>query len=147
MCPGVFFHFFKILIFCVRCVKGRKMVQNDKKIWLSHSKSQEPQIISLSFMVHICKIIISPGFCFCFSFFQFFKILNFWVISGVKGQKQSQMTKHFVSRAPYLRDHPYDFHIWCLCVKMIISPGVFRLFQNFDFLGCQVGERVKSGPI
>ena len=65
-----FFHFFKILIFqVVRGVKGQKMVQNDKKFCLLHSISQEPYIIWLSFMVHMCKMIISPG---VFSFFQNF---------------------------------------------------------------------------
>ena len=39
--PGIFFHFFKILIFWVfRRVKGQKIVQNDKKFCLSQSISQ-----------------------------------------------------------------------------------------------------------
>ena len=37
-----FLHFFQILIFRVNSgVKGQKMAQNDKKICLSHSLSQE----------------------------------------------------------------------------------------------------------
>ena len=57
-----FFHFFKILIFwVVRGVKGQKTVQNDKKFSLLQSISQEPCIL-LSFLVHLCKLMISQGF-------------------------------------------------------------------------------------
>ena len=60
--PGFFFHFFKILI--LRVVEGtkvQKITQNDKKFCLSHVISQEPFIIWSSFMVDMCKKIISPG--------------------------------------------------------------------------------------
>ena len=43
------------------------MVQNDKKFCPSPSISQEPYIIWLSFMVHMCKMIISLGVLFIFS--------------------------------------------------------------------------------
>ena len=67
-----------------RMVKVQKMVQNDKKFCPSCSISQELYyIISLSFMVHMCKMIISPGFlfvclffCFIFSKFWFFGLLR-----------------------------------------------------------------------
>ena len=99
--PGSFFHFFKILIFrVVRGMKGQKTVQNDKKFCLLYSMSQEPYIIWLSFIVHICKIIISSEICF-----RFFKILK----------KQSKMKKSYVCRAPYFRNHMS--HLWCKCVK------------------------------
>ena len=56
-----FFYFFKILIFqVVWGIKGLKMIQNDKKFCLTCSMSQEPYIIWLSCMVHMCKMIISP---------------------------------------------------------------------------------------
>ena len=59
---SVFSIFLKTLIFWVhRGVKGQKMVQNDKKLCLSHTMSQEPYIIWLSFMVQMCKMIMSPG--------------------------------------------------------------------------------------
>ena len=78
--PGVFFHFFKVLIFWVvrgifwfvRGVKGQKMVQNDKKLCRLRSISQKQYIIWLSCMVHLCKMIISRDI-----FFHFFKILIF----------------------------------------------------------------------
>ena len=66
-----FFHFFKSLIFwVVRRVKGQKTVQNNKKFCPYCSISQEPYIMWLSFMLHMCKMIISPG--------SFFIILKFW---------------------------------------------------------------------
>ena len=62
------FHFFKIFIFWViRRVKGLKMAQNGKKFCLSHSISQEPYLIWLWFMGHLCKMMVSPAI---FSFFQ-----------------------------------------------------------------------------
>ena len=83
-----FFHFFKILIFwAYRGVKGQKMVQNDKTFCLLCSISQEPYIIWLSFMLQMCKMIISQGVFFNF------KILILWVVgaerakNGLKWQK------------------------------------------------------------
>ena len=66
-------------------VKGQKMVQNEKRFCLLYSISQEPYIIWLSFVVDKCKMIISPVF-----FLYFFKILVFWFVSGIKGQKMTQ---------------------------------------------------------
>ena len=74
--PGFFFYF-KILIFrLVRRVKGQKMVQNDKKFCLLHFISQEPYIMWLSFMVRICKMIISSGVLFTFPKFWFFEFIG-----------------------------------------------------------------------
>ena len=132
--PGVIFHFFKILIFwVVRAVKSQKMVQNVKKLCLSRLICQEPYIIWLSFMLHLCKMMISPGIFF--HFFSF-KILTFWVARGVKGQKTVQNDKkicplHSISQEPYI--------IWLsfmvdIC-KMIISSGFFFIFSKFQFSG------------
>ena len=75
-----FFHFFKCLIFWgVRGRGGSKRTKNVSK-WekncLSHSISQEPYIIWLSFVVHKCKMITSPGFLFIFSKFWLFRLLG-----------------------------------------------------------------------
>ena len=76
-------------------------------------------------------------------FFQFIKIFSFWAVLGVKGQKTVQNDKKFCLSCLYLMDHvSYDCHLWYMC-KMIISPGVFSFFQNFDFFGC---KRTKNGP-
>ena len=103
------------------------MVQNGKKFCLSRSISQEPYIIWLLFMVHLCKIIY-PGYFFIFSKFWFF-----WMLGGLKGKKQSKMTKHSVSCS--ISQEPYI--IWFSCMvqicKMIISLGAFFNFQILIF--------------
>ena len=71
---GVFFVFFKILIFRIIRVKGWKKDKkwpNYKKFCLSHSVSQEPYIIWLWFLVHMCKMMISPANFFIFQNFDF----------------------------------------------------------------------------
>ena len=115
---GFFFQFFKIFIFqAANGVRGQKMVQNNKKFYPLLTISQEPYIIWLLFMVHICKMIISPG-NFFFFFFHFYKILVLWIVSGVKKEKLPKMTKNYVHCAPYLRNHTsYDCHLWYTCVK------------------------------
>ena len=47
-------------------VKGQRKTQSDKKSYLLCFISKEPCIIWSSFMVHLCKMMISPGL---FSFF------------------------------------------------------------------------------
>ena len=53
-------------------------------------------------LVHLCKMLISPG-----DFLHFFKILIFLVVSGVKEQKMTQNKKkiflsHFISPELYI---------------------------------------------
>ena len=93
-----------ILIFLVvNEVKGPKMVQNDKRLCTSSSFSQEPYIIWLSFMVHICKTIISP--------IVFFSVFH-------DKMKWTKMAKNFVCCAPYFRNHIlYDWHLCYTFVK------------------------------
>ena len=73
--PGVFFfHFLKILIFRVSVVKGQKIIKMKKIFFfLSHSISQEPYIMCLSFLVEKSEMMISPGIFFIFSKFLFFR--------------------------------------------------------------------------
>ena len=66
------------------------MVQNEKRFCLLNTMSQEPYIIWSSFVVDKCKMIIPWGV-----FFHFFKILIFWFVSWIKGQKMTQNDKHF----------------------------------------------------
>ena len=68
-----FFHFFKILVFWVvmgGVSKWQKMTQNNKRN-LSHSVSQEQYLIWLWFLIHMCKMMISPVFFFFFIFQNF----------------------------------------------------------------------------
>ena len=96
-----------------------------KKIFLLRSLSQEPCIIWLSFMVHMCKMIISPGVFFNF------KILIFQVVRGLKGQKMTQNVENFCFFCTlYFRNHiSHDLYLWYTWMyKRIISPGNFFHF-------------------
>ena len=114
------------------CVKEQKIAQNDKTFCLLCSISQEPYIMWLSFVVHKCKMMISP----CV-FFQFLKILIFWVLRRVKGQKIVQNDKRFSLPTPYLKNHgSHDCHLWYTSLKRWYLHAFFSFYQNFDFLGC-----------
>ena len=105
--------FFKILIFCVVSgVKWQKMAQNHKIFWLLHFISLKPYIIWLSFMVHLCKMMMSPGVVVIFK-----KIVIFWLVRGVKGQNITRKDKKFCCTS-YLRNHTsYYCHLCYACVK------------------------------
>ena len=94
------FSFFQNLIFWV--VRGSKRAKNGPKFCLSRSISQEPYMIWLSLMVHICKIILCPWTFFIFSKFWFSRLLE-----GSKGKIWPKMTKkislfHSVSQELYI---------------------------------------------
>ena len=118
--PGVFFfHFIKILILRVfrerGGSKGKKIIH--KKLCPLHLVSKEPYIIWFSFVVHKCKLMISPGF--------FFQNFDF----SVKGQKMVQNEKRFclcnsISQEPYIILSSF---VVDKC-KIRISPGVFFHF-------------------
>ena len=99
---GIFSIFLKIVIFWVhRGVKGQKTVQNDKTLCLSCSISQKLCIIWLSFVVQMCKMIISPGVFFNV------KILIFQIVKGLKGQKmplnvETFCLSHLTFQEPYI---------------------------------------------
>ena len=115
--PCVFFIFSKFWF--SRLLGGQQIAQNDKKFCLSCSIYQEPYVIWSLFLVCKCKMIISPGVFF----FYFFKILIFWVVRRVKGQKWPKMTKNwpllFISREPYIIWSWFMVYMY----KRIISPG------------------------
>ena len=139
---GMFFLFSKFWYFwVVRRVKGQKMTQNNKKLYLSHSISQEPYIIWLWFVVHKCKMIASPD-----DFLIYSNILIFWVVSRIKGQKMTKKKKkealsHSVSQELHL------IWLWFLVhlCKMMISPTIFFILFKFltfeDLRGVGVGVR------
>ena len=71
--PFFSFHFFKILILqIVSGIKGQKMTQTDEKVCPSPPVAQEIDIIQLTFIAYMCKIIVSQSICF-----QFFKMFVF----------------------------------------------------------------------
>ena len=89
---------FKILFFRVvmRLIR-QKMAQNDKKFCLSHSLSQEPYIIWLWFLVHMCKMMISAA--------NFFILQNFYFWSFLGGKRAKNDLKWAsICFALYLRN-------------------------------------------
>ena len=124
-----FIHFFRILICGVVIeVKGQKIVQNYKKFCPSCSISQEPHIW-LSFMVHICKMIISLGvFLVGFQNFDFLGCQEGW-----KGKKMPKMTNFlsvtsYISGTIYHMIFIYGTHVcikgWYLWAFFIFSKGI-----------------------
>ena len=125
-----FIYFFYIFIFWT--VKGQKMAQDDKKIL--QLMSQEPYIIWLSFMVHLCKLMISLGFFFFFFFF----FSKFWfcgLFGRSKDKKLPKITKNFVLCTLYLRNYASFLDLWWTCVKAQYLHVFFTFFLNFNFWG------------
>ena len=112
--PDICFHFFKKKFFLlVRRIKRQKMAQNYKILSVVFYISRTVHHIWLSIMIHICKMIISPGIFFIFS-----KILFFCLLGGSKGKKWPKILKNSVHHALYLRNHiSYDLHLRYKCVK------------------------------
>ena len=82
--------FFQKKNFWLKRVKGQKLVENDKNFCLSHSLSQEPYLIWLSFLIHMCKWWYLQQF-----FFVAFKILIFQDFSrGGRGVMKGQKITH-----------------------------------------------------
>ena len=83
------------------------------------------------------------------SFFHLFKILIFWIVSRVKGQKIAQNYKKnsvMTCSAWYIKNHTSWLPSLVHKCKIILSPGIFLFFQNFGFLGGEEGQRAKNGP-
>ena len=99
--PGVFLFFSKLLLGGKRAKNG----PNDNKLCLLSSIFQEAYIIWSLFMVHIWKMLISPGI------FSVFQNLIFWVIKRVKRAKYGPKWQIILSVA---------VHIWGTINHMIV---------------------------
>ena len=111
-------HFFK---FFIKGVKREKIAQNEKKICLSPSVSQEPYIIYLWFLVDMRKMMISPRFFFIFSKFWFS-----WFLREKKDKKWPKIT-NFSPPLPISQELLIISSSWYTCVKYDISR-CFSLF-------------------
>ena len=121
--PDVFLIFLK---FWFSQLLGGKMAQNGKKFCLSHSVSQELYLIWLWFLLHFCKIMISPAIFFMFSKFWFFRFLG----GRVKGQKMTH-NYQFQSVTLYI-SRTIGQHMKIVGTQVImVSPGVFLYFLWF----------------
>ena len=110
-----------MVFWVVRRLKGQKMAQNDKNFCLLHLIFQEPYIIWSSFMVHmyVWKDNISKYI--------------FGIISGGKRAKKTQNDKNFCL-SHSVSQELYIIWFWFLIhmCKMMIFPGNFFIFENFD---------------
>ena len=132
--PGYFFSKFWCYLQAFFSKFWQKMVQNQKRFCLLNAMSLEPYIIWLSFVVDICKMIISPGF-----FFHFLKILIFWFASGIKGQKMTQNDKSFCLLHLISQESLFIVH-------MRKRKYLFIFFPIFNFWGQYWGKRAKNDP-
>ena len=81
-------------------------------------------------MVHFCKMMI---YLVAFFSFYFFKILIFWVVSGVKGQNMAQNDKKFCLLHSVCQE---SYHLWLWFLEhmcKMISPAIFFIFSKFWF--------------
>ena len=133
--------FSKILIFWVhRGIKEKKMVQNYKKLCLLCSISQELYIIWLSFMVQMCKIIISPDVFFNF------KILIFWFVRRAERAKNGPKWRKILPASLRFSGTvctSCDCDFWYTCIKWWYLSKFFH-FIKFWFLGFLGGKRAKD---
>ena len=104
--PGVFFIFFKILIFWI--VKGLKGQKRSKMTKTSVTFNISGTI---HHMIVICGTQVWSD-NISKQFFHFYKILIFWVVRRVKGQKMTQDDKKQSVVPFYLSNHaPYDLYL------------------------------------
>ena len=134
--PGVFYLFIFFFGLLGGDKRAKKMAQDDKKFHLLHFISQEPYIIWLSFMVHLCKIMISPGVFFFF--FQNFDSLGCDWVWG-KRAKNCPKWEKILPVALYIWGiihhmiFIYGTSFMVLMCKMIISPEFFFILSRFWF--------------
>ena len=76
--------------------------------------------------------------CYLQGFFQFFKILIFQVVRGIKGQKLVQNDKNFCLSCFISQESYIWFSFMVQICKMLISPGVFFSFKILIFRGFRV---------
>ena len=113
--------------------KWEKMVQTEKNFCLLCSISQEPYILRFSFMVQICKMIISPSI-----FFYFFQNFGF-VSRGVKGQKIVQNDKKICLLYSISQESCILWLSFVIQECKMISLSVFFIYSKFWFFGLLVG--------
>ena len=101
------------------------MAKDDKKICLLQLISQDPYIIWLSFMVHLCKMIISSGAFFIFS-------------------KMTQNDKKFCLSC-LIYQEPYIMIV--ICGTQVYNDNISRhlfIFSKFWFFGLLGGSKGKT---
>ena len=98
------------------------MAQNDKKLCQSHSISQEAYIMILVFDTQVS-----------WYFFHFFKILIFWFVRGIKGQKNEPKWQK-MCLTPYLRNHT-SYDCGFSCAIFFFKILIFWVFRGVGVKG------------
>ena len=103
-----FFLFF-LKFWAVSGVNGEKIAQNEKQqLNVSCAISQGQYSIWSWFLIHLCKMMISPG-----TFFIVLKFSLFGVLARQKGKKLPKMeNNNYIHHVPYLRNsvgYNHDF--------------------------------------
>ena len=151
--PGVFFLFFSSFwnfhFLDVRGIKGKNIPKWKITITsITHHISQEQHSIWSWFFVHLCKIMIPPGFAlFClFVFFLFFFVVvvvfHFFEISIFRANRGGKRVKisqnennNYIRLEPHLWNSIADDHdFWYTCVRWWYLQGFFS-FLIFSFFG------------
>ena len=113
-------------------------------ITISFSIYQEQHTTWSSFLVHWCKMMISPGVFFIFFYFLFFGLL------GNKRTKNNLKWKIAINPPHTKSQEQYSIWscFWYSCVKWWYLQEFFSFFSKFWFGWLGVGEgvnRVKNG--
>ena len=123
---GVFFIFSKFWFFGLLGGSRAKNGPTWQKLCLSSPISEKPYLIWSSFVAHMCKRIISPGFIFTF-----FPNFNF---RGQYGKKRPKMAKNGVCCTSYLRKHTsYECDFCYTFVKWWYLQQFFHFFKILFF--------------
>ena len=128
------FCFFILIFQAVREVKGQKIDQNEKTLSVALHISGIIHHMIVIYGILVWNNDISRHF------FHFFKILIFWVVKGLKGQKMVQNEKIScllcsISQETYIILFWFMVHMW----KMIISTRTLFIFSKFWFSGLLEG--------
>ena len=88
-------------------------------------------MIWLWFIVHMCKMIISPSAFFILAKFWFFRVIR----EGLEGQKMAQNDKKKSCLSHSISEQLCIIWSWFLVnmCKMMISPAIFCIFSEFWF--------------
>ena len=127
MSPGVFFHFFKILIFLVVWRgKGQKLLKMTKNavrctLYLRNH---------ISYNLHLWYTCVKGWYLY--ALIHFFKMLNFWFISGVNGQKNGPKWQKIMSARFHASGSIHHMIVILLHMcKIMTSLNAFSFFQSF----------------
>ena len=127
--PGVFFSFLKKFWFLG--LLGGKRTKNSPKWEITIASVTH----HFSRTVHHLIVIVSRSMendDICRHSFQFFKILIFQNVAGLKEQKIAHDKNNYIHHTPYLRNRTsYDHNFWYTYVKWWYLQAYFSFFQNF----------------